>query len=55
MKKYGIIGFLIFIAIVIAVLTFAIGVIKIMIGSVFLVIMCIAILALWIMWKVKND
>ncbi|WP_290476252.1 MULTISPECIES: hypothetical protein [unclassified Leeuwenhoekiella] len=55
MKKYSIIGLLIFIAIVIAVLTFAIGFIKIMIGSVFLVIMGIAILALWIMWKVKKD
>ena len=44
-----------FIAIVVAVLTFAIGLIKIMIGTVFLVIMAIALLALWIMWKVNDD
>ena len=55
MKKYTVIGTLIFIAVVVAVLTFAIGLIKIMIGSVFLVIMAIAVLALWIMWKVKTD
>ena len=54
MKKYLLIALLVIIAIVIAVLTFIVGTIKIMFGAISLGVMLIALLVVWIMWKIKD-
>ena len=54
MKKYLVIAVLLVALGAVAYLTFVIAAIKIMIGSIFLGIMAIALLALWIMWKVND-
>ncbi|MEH6657913.1 hypothetical protein [Leeuwenhoekiella marinoflava] len=55
MKKYIVIAILLIALAGVAYLTFVIAAIKIVIGSIFLGIMAIALLALWIMWKVNDD
>lgn len=54
MKKYLVIALLIVIGLVVAYLTFVISVIKFAFGAVMLGIAAIALLAVWIMWKIKD-
>lgn len=54
MKKYAAIAVLIIIGIAIAYLTFVIAAIKIIIGSILLVVAAVALLAVWIMWKIDD-
>ncbi|MBT0607091.1 hypothetical protein [Aequorivita echinoideorum] len=54
MKKYLAIALLIIVALAVAYLTFVIAAIKIVVGAILLGIMCIALLAVWIMWKTKD-
>lgn len=54
MKKYLVIALLIIVAIAVAYLTFIIATIKIVVGSILLAIAAIALLAVWIMWKIND-
>lgn len=54
MKKYLVIAFLVILGIAIAYLTFIIAAIKIVLGSILLGIAAIALLAVWIMWKIED-
>ena len=54
MKKYLVIAFLVIIGIGVAYLTFVIAAIKIVFGSIMLAIAVIALLAVWIMWKIED-
>ncbi len=55
MKKVLLSIFLIIVILLITYLTFVIAVLKIKIGAVLLGISVVALLAAWIMWKVKKD
>ncbi len=54
MKKYLVIALLIIVGIAIAYLTFIIAAIKFIIGAILLGISAIALLAVWIMWKIDD-
>lgn len=54
MKKYLVIALLVITAIAVAYLTFVIAYIKIIFGAVLLGIAAIALLAVWIMWKIED-
>mgnify|MGYP001198911039 CR=1 FL=1 len=54
MKKYLVIALLIIVAIVVAYLTFVSAAIKIVIGAILLGVSAIALLAVWIMWKIDD-
>lgn len=54
MKKFLVIALLIIIALVLVYLTFFIAAIKIVFGSILLGISAIALLAVWIMWKIDD-
>ena len=54
MKKYLVIALLIIIGLAIAYLTFVIAYIQIVIGAILLGISAIALLAVWIMWKIED-
>ncbi|UAB81984.1 hypothetical protein INR76_04290 [Marixanthomonas sp. SCSIO 43207] len=55
MKKYIIVGFLIVALLLVAYLTFVIAAIKIVVGSIFLIIFALALIGLWITWKKKTE
>ena len=54
MKKYLVIALLVIIGLAIAYLTFVIAYIQIVIGAILLGISAIALLAVWIMWKIED-
>ncbi|MCG2417456.1 hypothetical protein K8089_00370 [Aequorivita sp. F47161] len=54
MKKYLVIALLVIVGLAIAYLTFIIAAIKIIIGSILLGVAAIALLAVWIMWKIDD-
>lgn len=54
MKKYLVIALLVIVGLAVAYLTFIIAVIKIVLGSILLGIAAIALLAVWIMWKIDD-
>tara|TARA_Y100000815_G_scaffold275748_1_gene316772 strand:+ start:8690 stop:8854 length:165 start_codon:yes stop_codon:yes gene_type:complete len=54
MKKYIVIAILLIALGIVAYLTFIIAAIKIAIGCIFLGIMALALIALWVMWKVHD-
>ena len=54
MKKYLVIALLVVLGLVVAYLTFVIAAIKIVMGAILLGIAAIALLAVWIMWKIKD-
>ncbi len=54
MKKYLVIALLIIVGLAVAYLTFIIAAIKIIIGAILLGVMLIALLAVWIMWKIED-
>ena len=54
MKKYLVIGLLILVAILVAYFTFVIATIKLAIGGILLAISAIALIAVWIMWKIRD-
>lgn len=54
MKKFLVIALLVIVGLALAYLTFIISAIKIIVGSVLLGISAIALLAVWIMWKIED-
>lgn len=54
MKKYLVIALIVIVGIAIAYLTFIIAAIKFVIGAILLGIAAIALLAVWIMWKIND-
>lgn len=54
MKKYIVIAILLIVAGLVTYLTFVIAAIKIVIGAILLGISAIALLAVWIMWKIDD-
>jgi len=54
MKKFLVIAFLVIIGLVVAYLTFVVAALKIVIGAILLGVAAIALLAVWIMWKIKD-
>ncbi len=54
MKKYLVIALLIIVGLAVAYLTFIIAAIKIVIGSFLIGIAAIALLIVWIMWKIND-
>jgi hypothetical protein len=54
MKKYFVIALLVIVGLAVAYLTFVIAAIKIVIGSILLGVSAIALLAVWIMWKIED-
>lgn len=54
MKKYLVIALLVIVGLAVAYLTFIIAAIKIVVGSILLGISAIALLAVWIMWKIED-
>lgn len=54
MKKYVIIALLVIVLLVVAYFTFIIAAIKFAVGATFVGIMVLAVLILWIMWKVHD-
>ena len=54
MKKFIVIAFLLIIAAVIAYFTFVIATLKIAIGGILLGISVIALIATWVLWKIKD-
>lgn len=54
MKKYLIIALIVVIGLVVAYLTFVIAAIKFVFGAVMLGVAAIAVLAIWIWWKVRD-
>ncbi len=55
MKKVLVVIFLLLIAAAIVYVTFVIAAVKMVVGSILLGISLIALLVVWIMWKVKSD
>lgn len=55
MKKFLVITLLVIALLAIGYLTFVKAVIEILIGSIFLIIFAIAVIALWFMWKKRED
>lgn len=54
MKKYLVIALLVIVGLAVAYLTFIIAAIKFVIGSILLGVAAIALLAVWIMWKIED-
>ncbi|WP_165366145.1 hypothetical protein [Brumimicrobium glaciale] len=54
MKKILVISLLVIVAIVIAVLTFIVGAIKLVLGGISLGAMIVILLIVWIAWKVND-
>lgn len=54
MKKFLVITLLIIAVIIIAVYTFIVGTIKLMIGGISLGVMVVILLIVWLVWKVKD-
>lgn len=54
MKKYLVIALLVIVGLAIAYLTFIIAAIKMVIGAIMLGIALIALLVVWIMWKIEK-
>lgn len=54
MKKYLVIAFLVIVGLAIAYLTFVIAAIKMVLGAIMLGIAAIALLTVWIMWKIED-
>lgn len=54
MKKYLVIALLVIVGLAIAYLTFVIAAIKMVLGAIMLGIAAIALLAVWIMWKIED-
>lgn len=54
MKKFLVIALLVIVAIAVGYLTFVIAAIKMVVGGILLAISAIALLAVWIMWKIDD-
>lgn len=54
MKKYLVIALLVIVGLAVAYLTFVIAAIKMIIGAILLGIAAIALLVVWIMWKIDD-
>ncbi|SRX52551.1 hypothetical protein [Aequorivita sp. CIP111184] len=54
MKKYLVIALLVIVGLAIAYITFVIAAIKMVIGAILLGVAAIALLAVWIMWKIED-
>jgi len=54
MKKYLVIALLVIVGLTVAYLTFIIAAIKIVIGSFLIGVAVLALLVVWIMWKIED-